>query len=94
MLFENPDRLPRSLFKEYLTALAYTNQLDEAKKLFNRIESVAQFLPMKDDRNYGLYLSATASRLSKEAGLSVEQINEILSVDIENDSRFKNFPDY
>ncbi len=94
LLFENPDRLPRSLFKEYLTALAYTNQLDEAKKLFNRIESVAQFLPMKDDRNYGLYLSATASRLSKEAGLSVEQINEILSVDIENDSRFKNFPDY
>ncbi|MEJ2704151.1 MAG: hypothetical protein P8Z79_17085 [Sedimentisphaerales bacterium] len=83
LIFEKPERESRYSFREYLIALARTGRIDEAAKLFRKIDAVDEMSPEKsDERYYPRFLQYTAESLASEAELTPEQISQILGFDI------------
>jgi len=83
LIFEKPQRESRYGLREYLVALARTGRIDEAAKLFRKIDAIDEMLPEKsDERYYCRFIENTADELMREAELTLEQINKILGFDI------------
>ena len=83
LIFEKPNRESRYSFREYLIALARTGRIDEAAKLFGRIDAIEDMSPEKsDERNYPRFVQYAAEFLANEAELEPEQISKILGFDI------------
>lgn len=90
VLFETSERTSRYHFRDYLIALAATDQLDEAQKLYQRIDAIDNMSPKKsDERYYGTYLRATIETLASDAGLTIEQINRVLGFDLRTNDAFR-----
>jgi hypothetical protein len=90
IIFEKPERESRYSFREYLIALARTGHIDEAAKLFRKIDAIEEMSPEKsDERYYPRFLEFTAESLMSEAELTVEQISQILGFDISQRKEFE-----
>ncbi len=90
LLFEEPERTSRYHFRDFIIALAATGQLDDAKKLYERIDAIDNMSPEKsDERYYGTYLRMTIGALARDAELTIEQIGGILGFDISADATYK-----
>ncbi|MBN2591818.1 MAG: hypothetical protein JXA96_18265 [Sedimentisphaerales bacterium] len=75
LLFENTRYVFRSAFREYITALAATNQLEQAKSLFKRIDAVDK---LSDEDFYDNNLVLLIEPLIADANLADEQIADFL----------------
>ena len=90
LLLEKPERTSRYHFRDRIIALAATGQLDEAKKLYRRIDAIDNMSPKRsDERYYGAYLQMTITVLAQDAGLTIEQINEVLGFDIATNATYR-----
>ncbi|MBN2269811.1 MAG: hypothetical protein JXN61_04305 [Sedimentisphaerales bacterium] len=90
-------------FTDYLRALAYTKRLDEVKQVWDKIKAIDPHIPdrlnkrarrhIEEDMQAGFKNAARilVPHLSREAHLTVEQINEMLQLDIKNDETFKHY---
>jgi len=90
LLLAKPERTSRYHFTEYLIALAATGRLDDARKLYQRIDAIDNMSPKKsDERYYGTYLRMTIEALARDAGLKTEQINGVIGFDLTTNATYQ-----
>jgi len=92
-----------TVFTDYLLALAHTKRLKEVKQVWGKIKAITPEIPdrlnkaarrrIEEDMQAGFKHAARiiVPRLSREAHLTVEQINEMFGLDIKNDETFKHW---
>jgi hypothetical protein len=90
-------------FTDYLVTLAAVGKAEEVGRLWRKIKAIEPEIPdrlnkaarqhIEEDIEQGFVSAAriVVPRLSREAHLTVEQINEILGIDIKNDETFKHY---
>jgi len=90
-------------FTNYLQALACTGKLDEVKQLWQKIRAIEPDIPdrlndrakrhIEENIQAGFKSAARiiVPHLSREAHLTVEQINEMLGLDIKNDENLSHY---
>jgi hypothetical protein len=90
-----------TIFGDYMVALACTKRLEEIKELWGRLEAIKPEIPDSlnkrarqiIEKDMKRYFENAARKvipyLSREARLTVEQINELLGLDIKNDETYR-----
>jgi len=90
-------------FNNYIIALACLGRIEDAQKVFKRVQKLTPNIPNDLNRraqrkirehnkeSVVRNIQTLASRLSWKAHLSVEEIGDFLGVDIKNDKRFDHF---
>lgn len=89
LLLATPRGQSRYSFTEHIVALGATNRLDEAKALFARIDGLSEPTPKKEERYYGVYVEDLIESLAENAGLSVDQISDVLGFDISRNDAYR-----
>jgi len=90
LILKNPRSESRYSIREYLIALARTGEIDEAAKLFAKIDAIEEISPEKSNkRYYSRFLQNMADFLTSEAELDPNQISKILGFDISKREDFK-----
>jgi hypothetical protein len=90
-----------TIFTDYLQALACTKRLEEVRQFWQKIKAIEPEIPdrlnkrarrkIKENMQRGFENVARVlvQHLSRDAHLTVEQINDLLVLDIKNDETFK-----
>jgi hypothetical protein len=91
------------VFTDYVLALVYAGKLDQAKQTWHRIKSIEpEWHPrltkssrkrLEEDlrHDFEICVRTLAPQMSREAHLTIDQINDILDIDIKKSDQFRHF---